>query len=673
MNIQTITYVIEDDVTINIQNEPFVRNMTPVILRKDGVFNGWKGILIKKFLHKAEFYDLEWCKDSNWFMTFDIMKEEWVINIREAYLDHLRGTRKITNFDEEKLMCFLLKNCDKFSVGIENPITKLSYRRSTNAVSFTLNDAIYEVINTSVGGPSPVTYKEPARLINNIYNYVNTGDLIKTDKPFLVFISGWDKPLKIGYMNDELRDYISWKIVLDGPNDERPDTIYDTFIKNIPTDYVIYHLNEKIMTYQDDSINTKVARLLNIDKNGQELNTIMEDIPGRNRISAAYLMVFRYLYKQLGINYTKLDNNLLFMINKDTGILLLDYGIIIDSYMNPCRDAVYKLSYIHLRRAIKTDIYDNWPIKLDLNMDLMAAIVDQYNGNLEENYITTEVETMSKPGKKGEITAVMSSTPVIDLSAKEEQLTSTITMIVPPNELEEFGKWVENNDEYVNTTLSIKDPDIVNMLIGALEASKTLGDAIVYVINSSKEYLDEDYEWYDLRDEIYTVYAKFRVEKGNYVMPPYNTYRLGSAFNIDEVNSMIESITTHSPISHNKTFYNILIASQLNRSCDIVIITGNEGDTITNDNSRMETHGHYGIINSDKIREDEKNYAIYITDADKNTIITIGIGVLSTTYQNGYITITEMAHTEVNMKKDELEAAYSFIGQKLYDTIFDIK
>ena len=672
MNIQTITYVIEDDVTINIQNEPFVRNMTPVILRKDGVFNGWKGILIKKFLHKAEFYDLEWCKDSNWFMTFDMMKEEWVINIREAYLDHLRGTRKITNFDEEKLMCFLLKNCDKFSVGIENPITKLSYRRSTNAVSFTLNDAIYEVINTSVGGPSPVTYKEPARLINNIYNYVNTGDLIKTDKPFLVFISGWDKPLKVGYMNDELRDYISWKIVLDGPNDERPDTIYDTFIKNIPTDYVIYHLNEKIMTYQDDSINTKVARLLNIDKNGQELNTIMEDIPGRNRISAAYLMVFRYLYKQLGINYTKLDNNLLFMINKDTGILLLDYGIIIDSYMNPCRDAVYKLSYIHLRRAIKTDIYDNWPIELDLNMDLMAAIVDQYNGNLEENYITTEVKAIPETSKKDEITAVMSNTPVLNSSTREEKQANNTTAN-PYEELKEFKKWLESNIECVSTVGYVKDLSIFTKLISTLGLYKTLGRVILSVTEGCEDLFDEDYKWYDLRDEIYNLYTKFRAENGNYTMPPYDVYRLSDNFDVNEVNSMIESITMHSPISRNKSYYDILIASQLDKLCDIVIIHGNEGDEITDNNSHMEEHVHYVIINSNEIKGDGKNHAIYITDSSKNNIVTIGIGVISSTRKNNSNTITEMAHTEVNMREDDLQEAYSFIASKLYDTIFDIK
>lgn len=672
MNIQTITYVIEDDVTINIQNEPFVRNMTPVILRKDGVFNGWKGILIKKFLHKAEFYDLEWCKDSNWFMTFDMMKEEWVINIRETYLDHLRGTRKITNFDEEKLMCFLLKNCDKFSVGIENPITKLSYRRSTNAVSFTLNDAIYEVINTSVGGPSPVTYKEPARLINNIYNYVNTGDLIKTDKPFLVFISGWDKPLKVGYMNDELRDYISWKIVLDGPNDERPDTIYDTFIKNIPTDYVIYHLNEKIMTYQDDSINTKVARLLNIDKNGQELNTIMEDIPGRNRISAAYLMVFRYLYKQLGINYTKLDNNLLFMINKDTGILLLDYGIIIDSYMNPCRDAVYKLSYIHLRRAIKTDIYDNWPIELDLNMDLMAAIVDQYNGNLEENYITTEVKAMPETSKKDEITAVMSNTPVLNSSTREEKQANNTTAN-PYEELKEFKKWLESNIECVSTVGYVKDLSIFTKLISTLGLYKTLGRVILSVTEGCEDLFDEDYKWYDLRDEIYNLYTKFRAENGNYTMPPYDVYRLSDNFDVNEVNSMIESITMHSPISRNKSYYDILIASQLDKLCDIVIIHGNEGDEITDNNSHMEEHVHYVIINSNEIKGDGKNHAIYITDSSKNNIVTIGIGVISSTRKNNSNTITEMAHTEVNMREDDLQEAYSFIASKLYDTIFDIK
>lgn len=672
MNIQTITYVIEDDVTINIQNEPFVRNMTPVILRKDGVFNGWKGILIKKFLHKAEFYDLEWCKDSNWFMTFDMMKEEWVINIREAYLDHLRGTRKITNFDEEKLMCFLLKNCDKFSVGIENPITKLSYRRSTNAVSFTLNDAIYEVINTSVGGPSPVTYKEPARLINNIYNYVNTGDLIKTDKPFLVFISGWDKPLKVGYMNDELRDYISWKIVLDGPNDERPDTIYDTFIKNIPTDYVIYHLNEKIMTYQDDSINTKVARLLNIDKNGQELNTIMEDIPGRNRISAAYLMVFRYLYKQLGINYTKLDNNLLFMINKDTGILLLDYGIIIDSYMNPCRDAVYKLSYIHLRRAIKTDIYDNWPIELDLNMDLMAAIVDQYNGNLEENYITTEVKAMPETSKKDEITAVMSNTPVLNSSTREEKQANNTTAN-PYEELKEFKKWLESNIECVSTVGYVKDLSIFTKLISTLGLYKTLGRVILSVTEGCEDLFDEDYKWYDLRDEIYNLYTKFRAENGNYTMPPYDVYRLSDNFDVNEVNSMIESITMHSPISRNKSYYDILIASQLDKLCNIVIIHGNEGDEITDNNSHMEEHVHYVIINSNEIKGDGKNHAIYITDSSKNNIVTIGIGVISSTRKNNSNTITEMTHTEVNMREDDLQEAYSFIASKLYDTIFDIK
>lgn len=672
MNIQTITYVIEDDVTINIQNEPFVRNMTPVILRKDGVFNGWKGILIKKFLHKAEFYDLEWCKDSNWFMTFDMMKEEWVINIREAYLDHLRGTRKITNFDEEKLMCFLLKNCDKFSVGIENPITKLSYRRSTNAVSFTLNDAIYEVINTSVGGPSPVTYKEPARLINNIYNYVNTGDLIKTDKPFLVFISGWDKPLKVGYMNDELRDYISWKIVLDGPNDERPDTIYDTFIKNIPTDYVIYHLNEKIMTYQDDSINTKVARLLNIDKNGQELNTIMEDIPGRNRISAAYLMVFRYLYKQLGINYTKLDNNLLFMINKDTGILLLDYGIIIDSYMNPCRDAVYKLSYIHLRRAIKTDIYDNWPIELDLNMDLMAAIVDQYNGNLEENYITTEVKAIPETSKKDEITAVMSNTPVLNSSTREEKQANNTTAN-PYEELKEFKKWLESNIECVSTVGYVKDLSIFTKLISTLGLYKTLGRVILSVTEGCEDLFDEDYKWYDLRDEIYNLYTKFRAENGNYTMPPYDVYRLSDNFDVNEVNSMIESIAMHSPISRNKSYYDILIASQLDKLCDIVIIHGNEGDEITDNNSHMEEYVHYVIINSNEIKGDGKNHAIYITDSSKNNIVTIGIGVISSTRKNNSNTITEMAHTEVNMREDDLQEAYSFIASKLYDTIFDIK
>ena len=350
------TTMLADGTVICIQDEPFIYTMTTAILGKYGAFNSEKGILINKFLHKAIFCDLQWCKDDNWFMGYDPIKEEWVINIREAYLDYLTNSKKIVNFDEKKLMLFLLRNCDSFDVAIENPITKIHYKgyKEKAAMRFVLSDTIYAAI-TNIDRLI-LTYNQEVRLIISIYDYVNRGNLIKTDKPFMVFISGWNKPLDIGYMNDELRDYISWKLVIDGPKEDNHDIIFNTLIKNVPKDYILDHLNEYIMTYQDDSIKTKIARLLNIDKNGQELANIMDDIP-RNYMSTDYLMVFRYLYKQLGLNYIKLDNtNLLFVTNTDTKILLLNNGVVVDSCMNPYKDIVYKLSYIHLRRALEANI-----------------------------------------------------------------------------------------------------------------------------------------------------------------------------------------------------------------------------------------------------------------------------------------------------------------------------
>lgn len=685
--------------------DPFISIMFKQISDNDEkLFKGSLGTIIYAFLHRAVVCNIKTCKNNNWYVRYSNTNKsgKWVLHIKEGLYDYLKYEVKLgKNLNEVGILTYLIRSNDKFYIGLENPIDILATAlRTKEGTVVCIEDSedvckcVYTVYNPNTSDLKDRSqYTDDA--LNLYYNAHNYAGIHLKSKAYNIFFSDLDKrPVSIGYMNDELKEYASWRTILNSQHTVRlyNDTIYEQMLKHVPMNYMASALDPNIMQLADSSPRTKIAHLLKMKRDSEEFDTLMEKVmPAGQFLTTAYLTMFRYLYLECGYAYEKNEAKdcIEFHNEAKTEVieLYVNYVIIVrsESAVWDRSDTPYSLSYIHLRAALFGNILDrSWPIITGFDTDkettkIVRALMDQYNGNINESVMKEEIVMSQNKGpvSGNEISAMVVNDandtvivpkeevpeePVIAEESTETVEEATETTNEEPasyditGEMKEFKSWLNDQIKvYHNEELLASE-----LMIDGLDFATFMGvcDKILR-FKTFKGALSDA-----ARDEVliaYTILAKYRCSfKRHYNMPPYELYALSDSVDIRNMNIMIGAVYKFTPVYRNTLYYNKLVDEQLPHIGSLFALT--DDGKIDYDKPHEEIR--YVNINMTP-------YAIYVSFNKQEKTTMVGVGGMDVEDEKGLITTYD--YINVDMETESLEEKYTEFCIKAYNKIFDIK